>query len=349
MIVLNARFLTQKITGVQRYAIEMSKKLKEFDDSIVFVSPSNIIHNDIAEDLDVLKIGKLKGHLWEQIELPLFLRRNGSPLLVSLANTAPVFYRNKIVTVHDLAFERHPEWFSKKFSILYKILIPRVCRNSCKLITDSEHSKTEILELYKIPNGKVEVVHVAPSKIFKPYIEKKDCADKYILAVSSIDPRKNFRRLIEAFNLLENTEYKLMVVGGSNNLFSNDSCDDLEVANVEFLGYVSDEELVELYRRAYMFVYPSLYEGFGLPPIEAMACGCPVITSDVASLPEVCGDACIYVDPFSSEDIAKAMQTLLLDESLRCQLINKGRARGSFFSWEKSARQLLNIIKENAE
>ena len=348
MVCINARFLTQRITGTQRYAIEISTHINKYllSNEIFFLSPKNVLHSSLAAKLQVRTLGKLSGHLWEQMELPIFLKKKDNPLLVNLLNTGPLFYKNQVLTVHDLAFLRYPHWFSRKFYYFYRFLIPKLSKISRKIITVSEFSKKEIVSLLGIPSSKIEVVYNAVSNKFKydPHREKDDI----ILSVSSIDPRKNFIRLILAFKRLNLPQYKLLIVGSENKIFSNSEIRNLikEVPNVEFTGYVSDDELVKLYQKAKLFVYPSLYEGFGLPPLEAMACGTPVIVSNTASLPEVCGDAAYYVNPYDEKDIARGLETVLKDERLQKELTQKGLERVRMFSWEKSAAKLLGIIKK---
>lgn len=172
MLAVNSRFLTQQITGVQRFAIEISLRLKEIlKDDVFFVSPNNIIQYDIAEKLDVKIIGKHTGHLWEQWELPKWLKKHDSPLLLNLCNMAPLMYRNKISTIHDIAFVRFPQTFSKKFLWFYKIMIPRIVKSSIKIITVSEFSKQEIVDEYKIDQNMVSVVYNAVNDSFKPKIK----------------------------------------------------------------------------------------------------------------------------------------------------------------------------------
>ena len=346
MLVINSRFLTQNITGVQRFAIEISKRLKKlYPNNIEFVSPKNIIHKDLAKDLNVKVIGNKTGHLWEQIDLQLYLKQKNNPLLLNFANTAPLFYKNQIVTIHDLAFLRYPNWFSKKFYIYYRFLIPKIVKNGKKIITVSNFSKKEIISLLGIDEKKIEIIYNGISSNFNynPKIYKKN----YILAVSSLDPRKNFKNLILSFGKINLKNYKLVIVGSENKVFSNTEIKNLmkKIQNVEFTGYVSDKKLVKLYQEAKIFVYPSLYEGFGIPPLEAMASGTPVISSNVASLPEVCGDAAYYVNPYDVNDIAKGIETVLKDKKLQKELIQKGLERIKLYNWEKSANKLIKIIE----
>ena len=169
MLVVNSRFLTQDITGVQRFAIEISLRLKDLlKDNVLFVAPSNIIQFDVAEQLNVQTIGKHTGHLWEQWDLPKWLKQNGSPLLLNLCNLAPLRYNNKISTIHDVSFVRYPQTFSKKFLIFYRLMIPRIISSSKKVFTVSEFSKQEIIDVYGTDENRIEVIYNAVNQNFKP-------------------------------------------------------------------------------------------------------------------------------------------------------------------------------------
>jgi glycosyltransferase involved in cell wall biosynthesis len=347
-IYINARFLTQRITGVQRYAIEISIKLKKLYPDIRFIAPQYIIHKELAKDLEVNRYGKLKGHLWEQIYLPIYLKQNNNLLLLNLANTAPLFYGKQIVTIHDLAFLRNPQWFSKRFYYYYKFLIPKITQKALIIITVSNFIKREIMEILNVPESKIKVSYGAVPEGFSvmPTNVENKYGD-YILAVSSLDPRKNFKNLLLAFDKLALKNIKLVLVGSRNKIFSNQHLDRFSAKqNIIFTDYVPNEHLKYLYKNARLLVFPSLYEGFGLPPLEAMACGCPVVVSNVASLPEVCGDAAYYVDPYNIESIAQGMYEVLTDETLRQGLIQKGLERVKFFSWEKSAKEHIRIFED---
>lgn len=346
IIVVNARFLTQSITGVQRYAVEVCLELKKKSPTIKFVAPNNIIHHDIARELKAQTFGVSKGHLWEQIELPLYLIRKGKPLLLNLGNTAPLFYKNKVVTLYDLAFYHYPEWFSSVFSTYYRFLIPKILQSSKHVITDSEFIKNEIVEVYRVLPDDISVVYGAPASIFFSADSSRASNSPYILAVGSLDPRKNLVTLIKSFNSLELKGIRLIIVGQKNRVFSDESVEKLANENpfIEFTGYVTDDNLVKLYREAALFVYPTLYEGFGFPPLEAQACGCPLIASCVASLPEVCGDSALYCDPYNISDIADKLSMVLGDKLLQEKLRQKGFMNIKKFSWHISANAILKIV-----
>ncbi|WP_103610081.1 glycosyltransferase family 4 protein [Campylobacter concisus] len=346
MLIVNARFLTQNITGVQRYAIEISKQLKiQLGNEVLFVSPKNIIHNKIAEELEVCVVGKNRGHIWEQFDLPIYLTKNKSPLLLNLANTAPICYGNNIVTLHDIAFERFSENFNWKFGIFYRLLIPRIAKKAIKIITVSEFSKQEICDFYKIPSQKIYVIYNAVSNIFNQKV--KNYSEKYVLAVSSLNYQKNFHSLIRAFNMLDDNNIKLFLVGDINRNFADIGLlkDIQGNKNIVFKGRIDDDELISLYSNAVCFIYPSLYEGFGIPPLEAQACGCPVVCSNAASLPEVCGDSVIYFDPYSVKDMRDKILSVLNDEILQKELRTKGFNNIKRFSWKRSVEQVIEILR----
>lgn len=348
VLIVNARFLTQNITGVQRFAIEISMQLKKlYNKDIQFVSPKNIIHADLAKALDVKVIGTNTGHLWEQIDLPKYLKQNDYPLLLNLANTAPLFYKNKIVTVHDIAYERFPQTFDWKFRLFYKLVIPKIIKTSKHTFTVSEFSKHEIIEFYNTDETNISVVYNSVSNMFKNI--KFEYDDKYLLAVSSLNYQKNFHSLIKAFNLIEDKKIKLYLVGSINKNFADlELIKDVEEnPNIVFKGRVDDDELIKLYSNALAFVYPSLYEGFGIPPLEAQSCGTPVICSNTASLPEVGGkDSVLYIDPYDVNDIIEKIAKLIHDENLQKELVKKGFENIKRFSWEESAKNIIKIIEE---
>ena len=347
MLFVNARFLTQHITGVQRYAIEISKQLNfKLRDGVVFLSPKNIVHNEIARNLGVRVIGKNSGHIWEQLDLPVYIKREGGPLLLNLANTAPVFYKNKICVVHDIAYERFPQTFDWKFRLFYKFLIPKILKNSRKIMTVSKFSRNEISQLYGIQSDRIDIVYNSVNTTFKNI--RTENKEKYILAVSSLHYQKNFHSLIEAFDGLGDENIKLFLVGEINKNFTNLNL--LEKiknnTNIIFIGRVSDEELTRLYSNAICFVFPSFYEGFGIPPLEAQSCGCPVICSNAASLPEIYGDSVVYFNPYNVEDMRGKIQMVLNDENLQNELRAKGFENIKRFSWEESAQKIINLVNK---
>jgi glycosyltransferase involved in cell wall biosynthesis len=355
-IVINGRFLTQRITGVQRFALELVKvldKLLEIDDirlrfELVIMTPQNIINDINLKNIKVIPVGKLKGHLWEQFELP-FYSRHG--FLVNLCNTGPLLKRKQIVTIHDAAVYSRPEGFTKAFIYWYKLLFKILSLIAYRIVTVSQFSKKELLHYLRTKPNRIRVVsegweHIQEKHSDLNVFQKHNISPKkYILAVSSLNPNKNFQGIVKAIECLGDIGTDIVIAGGTNPKIFSSSNDSLP-NSVKYIGYVTDEELKALYEGAIGFIYPSFYEGFGLPPLEAMACGCPVIVSNIASLPEVCGDAALYVDPYNPKDIATKIRILLSDDNLREELSRKGLERAKLFSWEKCAKEIIKIIEE---
>lgn len=349
MIIINARFLTQPITGVQRFAIEISKELNKSDLDVVFVAPCNIIHQDLANELNVKCIGTFKGHLWEQISLPKYVLKNNA-LLVSLCNTAPCFISNQIVTIHDLCFKVHPEWFSKRFSTVYNFLIPRIAKKSLHIVTVSNTSKEEIINELSIPAKKISVIYNAVAPIFLKNHNLEDSNNhllkkKYLLTVSSHHPRKNFERMIEAFKSIENKDLFLFIVGNDNKHFANSPLTIESNPRIRFLSNIPDTDLISYYKHASLFVYPSLYEGFGIPIIEALSQQTPVCVSNIPVFKEVCGDHAVYFDPYSTLSIKNAIEYSLQNVDRFSAL--EYTSTITRFSWKSSASALYDLISKH--
>jgi len=347
MFVVNGRFLTQKQTGIQRYAFEMCNRLYDMGADFIVAIP-NEINPDYSIKFKTVKCGILPTHLWEQISLPRFLKKQGNPLLVSFSGSGPLNYNNQIMTIHDLSYERYPEWFSKGFVIFYKFAMPKVAHKAHAVITVSEFSKKEISHIFSISKDKIHVIPCAPahSESQKILAQTDSNTDKYILTVSSMDPRKNFIRLVEAFKRIEDKSIKLYIIGMQFKAFNTPDLKKLINENVVLPGYISDEELQQKYKDALFFIYPSLYEGFGIPPLEAMTYGCPVIDSDIPALRETSGDAALYVNPTDINDTTQKMNLLVKDSQLRESLREKGFEQIKKYSWEKSARKVLDLVKQ---
>ena len=288
-----------------------------------------------------MQFGNFNGHLWEQIDLVYFLKKHHNPILINFGGIGPIFYKNKITYLHDLAFKYYPETFTFLFQKTYNTLIPISVKNSLKTITVSNYVKEDIKKNININN--IEVVYAAHSNHFKNLNLKRE---KYILAVSSLDPRKNYNRILEAFHKLD-SDYKLIFVGAKSKAFSNINVNDNFINDrVIFTGYLEDSKLVDLYNKASIFIYASLFEGFGIPPLEAQACGCPCIVSNVTSLPEIYGDSVEYCDPFSVEDIRSKLSLLITDENKREALVRKGLENVKNYNWDTSVKRLKKIIDQ---
>lgn len=346
MIVINARFLTQELRGVQRFAEQICLALKQQRNDLVFVAPHDIKMSESAKALDVQCIGHNSGHLWEQVDLPLYLMRHGRPLLVSLSSTAPMFYANQIATHHDINYVRHPQSYSRMFRTVYRTVTPLLLWRLKSLLTVSNFSRSEIAGFYGYPEKRIFVVPNATSDVFRPGDEPAN-NPRYLLAVSSPSAHKNFNRMIQAFLTLRGHEdLQLHIVGAANEIFAAPELQRLACRDprIRFLGRLSDAELIEQYQGATAFVFPSLYEGFGIPPLEAQACGCPVLAANAASIPEVLQASALYFDPLDVSHMASAMERILTDVPLRQALRRRGLRNVERFSWEESARRVSQRI-----
>lgn len=350
MIVINARFLTQNMTGVQRYGVEISLRLKKMRADIVFVTPHDIVNTETATELEVNVIGTHTGHLWEQVDLPIWLKRHGNPLLVNFANTAPVFYKNKMVVLHDITFIRYPNTYSWKFRTFYKILIPLILKSSKHVISVSQFSVNEISNYYGYPQKKMSVVYSSMANDFKKIENEGLKGQKYFFAVSSVKENKNFLFAMKAFKeVCKHIDgLKFFIAGDlqSSNFGEIDIDSYRNDPAFTFLGRISDEDLISYYSNAIAFVFPSLYEGFGLPPLEGQACGCPAICANSCSLPEVYGDSVLYCDPHDVSSLEKCMEKMC-DEKVRKELIEKGYENIKKYGFDKSTKKMYDIIREN--
>ena len=366
-IYINGRFLTQPMTGVERYAYNICKAMARLRQPFTIVCPKAPIHQDYdVSDLTIVHYGIGNSHFWEQCVLPFFFIGKKDYLVLSFTGLGSILIRHKVMTVHDLSFLKNPSWYSRTYYWYYRFMTPLAVKTSQHILTVSEFSKSEILGFYSFLKAeKISVVYNAIDRqLFKPQTSDitPQTSVPFVLCVSSIDPRKNFVRLIEACQGL--TGAKLYIVGKYNRVFSQTSAltpqtsdispqpSDIspQPSNIQFLGRVSDDELVRLYNQAACFVFPSLYEGFGLPPLEAMACGCPVLVSDIPVEREVCGDAAQYFNPLDPTNILHTITQYLNNaDVIKEKMRQKGFENIKRFSWEKSAEILIQKLKEIEE
>lgn len=347
-IYINARFLLVRPTGVERYAYEMCRALYAEGADIILLCPKNGEVNE-AYDISgfrIVRFGICRSHLWEQLILPFFFIGKRKYILLCFTGLGSILVPKKIMTIHDLSFLENASWFSKTYYHYYKIMTPLAARTSEKIITVSKFSKSEILRFYPfLSDEKITVVYNAVDKEkFHPCrIEETSLSQPYFLAVSSLDPRKNFNRLTEAFAGINNCQLK--IVGGKNHVFGKESSNSHSCNNIEFLGRVTDEELKGLYSNAIAFIFPSLYEGFGLPPIEAMASETVVLASDIPVLREICGDSAIFFNPNDISAIRNACNSALtLTAEERKEMLLLGKKNLERFSWKLSAEKLLDTL-----
>jgi glycosyltransferase involved in cell wall biosynthesis len=276
---------------------------------------------------------------WYLVALPARARRNGMEVLHCPTQRAPV--RSSVplvVTVHDLAVLRHPKTFNRWTREYSRLALPRVARAARRLIAVSEFTKRELFELLDVPGEKVRVI---PNAVGEPFTSEGEAATgDYVLAVSTLEPRKNLPRLVEGYKRARLNGLPLLVAGAAG--WGGVRIDR---AGVRWLGAVGDEELARLYRGARCVAYVSLYEGFGLPVLEAMACGAPVVAARAGALEEVSGDAAVLVDPLDPDAIAAGLKEAL---DRREELRTRGLKRARAFHWRDVARETVAVYREAA-
>jgi glycosyltransferase involved in cell wall biosynthesis len=297
--------------------------------------------------------------VWTHVKVPIQSYRERLDLLHMPANVVPVFaHCPTIATILDTTVFRYPSYFPRWQRTYQRIFVPLTARRARKILTISEHSKRDIVDRFGIKPDKVTVTYLSALPAFQvlPNMAASEGVDKhgfgeFILTVGTLEPRKNTIGLLRAFALLRQQGHTCHLVHAGSRGWMFDAVLDEVVrlglsASVHFLGRVALGELVELYNTAKLFVYPSLYEGFGLPVLEAMACGCPVITSDRSSLPEIAGDAAVLIDPEDTTGLALAIKSLIEDRALAKDMQRRGLERAAEFSWERCAQQTLGVYRE---
>ncbi len=312
-IVVNARFLTQPLSGVQRYAIECSRQIKKIYPETIFLCPENILFNDIAEELDVQIIGRNKGHLWEQFDLPMYLAKQKYPPLLNLANTAPLLYSNNFITIHDLAFYHHPEWNSKLFSMWYNILIPRLAKRCRHIFTVSQTMRGEIIKYYNVSPVKISVTYngISQSMLDRKLINQVK-KEKIILSVGSFNIRKNHQNLVSAFIHSEiNDEYQLVIIGDKNKVFRESNLDESTLTdnNIKIYQGFSEQELINMYQKAEIVASLSVYEGFGIPLLEGLFYGCKIICSDIPVYRELYDKYACFCNPTDIKSVSETLNS----------------------------------------
>lgn len=355
--------LNRPLTGVGTYTYNLIKEISkilpqdsfyliDYTDQCIFYSINKINFGSFVKRFPK------KSYTW-QLYTQLKLRKNNLDLdIIHSPENASLFVKlqnqKKVVTVHDIIAYIYAEFGFTSFR--YKLTLKRTLRTADKIITDSYNTKKDLINYFDIPEQKINVIYLAADEKFKPLdsqkvspiLKKYGIFFPYILYVGGFMKHKNVPILLKAFCKLkkEGINHKLVFTGNSNKVINN-IIQKLGLQKyVMFIGYVEGEDLPALYNGADLFVYPSLYEGFGLPPLEAMACGCPVITSNTSSLPEVVGDAGIMFDPYDVDELSNVMLKVLSDNILRKDLIIKGLNRSKMFSWEKCAKDTVNVYYE---
>ncbi|HJP90529.1 MAG TPA: glycosyltransferase family 1 protein [Pyrinomonadaceae bacterium] len=344
-VALDGMPLASPLTGVGHYTSELAK-------SLALVSP-----NDQFELLSP-RPGLLNRRWWS-VGLPLHLARSSFDLFHGTNYEVPLWSRRpSVVTIHDLSLLLHPEAHEPRLVRRARWRLPLMTKAASKIITPSASVKKEICETLRVDADKVVVTPEAPRSVFARREDASDTRKRlgvqedFVLFVGTIEPRKNLHRLLDAFEQLLGTSSlsPQLVIAGGQGWLMDDFTATIKQKRLEdrvcLTGYLHDDDLCALYSSCRVFVYPSLYEGFGLPPLEAMACGAPVIVSRIPSITETVGTAARLVDPLDTSDLSRAMAELLSDEKMRKHLAEAGAEHVKKFTWEQTALKTLEVYRQ---
>jgi glycosyltransferase involved in cell wall biosynthesis len=350
-IAINGRFLTQRASGVQRFAIEAIKAIDALleRDYAALKGRVELLAPRKARDfqlknIPLRRVGFFSGYAWEQFEFPIHA---AGRLLLNLCMLGPLMARHQILVVHDATARALPENFSARFRAAYGFLLPRLCRRAELVVTVSDFSRREIGKWYGADIGKMPVCyeggdHITAVATDPAVLRRLDLVGrKFFLGVGVDSANKNIATVVAAFHKAELGDTVLVLTGGRDpKVFGQ--IKHIQSEGVRMVGFISDSELRTLYEHALALAFPSFYEGFGLPPLEAMTCGCPVIISEQPALSEVCGDAALRCRADDAAQIMQYMQALHGDPGLRARLVAAGKERARRFTWDSTARFLLD-------
>jgi len=365
---IDAQLLAQRESGVEGCVRSLVEALAQVDDENEYViythgdAPGLDLHGNPRLAVRVTALPcriRWVRILWQQMVLPRLLLRDRIDVLHAPAYVSPLGApRPVVVTMHDVIAAKFPEMCKRANAIHYGLMLPRVARKAARIIASSECTRRDIVARLHVPRQKVDVIHPGVSSEFRPIEASEKRAQVarrmqlprgFILFVGNLEPKKNLPTLIRAFARVKRKRgvEQRLVIGGRRGWKCRDVFEAVQEeglgGQVHFCGRVSDEDLAALYSMADLFVFPSLYEGFGLPPLEAMACGTPVVAGDAGSLPEVLGDAALLVRPESVSELAEAMHRALAEPSLRHDLRRKGMKRARMFDWARAARETVAV------
>lgn len=355
-LILNGRFFARPVTGVERLAIELTRAMRDLlrqaggPDVEVAVPPAVAGDEKIAmlgEPMPpVVAVGRRQGHAWEQTELSLV---RSDAWLLSLCNVGPMLRRRQAVVICDAQFVLHPESYSRAFRWWYRLLLSVLSRRAAAVFTISEFSKKQLEAHRLVPRGKAHVLRLGVDHLRQLTADPDTLARHglaprtYLLAIGSLARHKNLSTLIDAFIEADLPDVTLVIAGGGNaRVFQGTGL--RQAPNVRYTGRVTDGELKALYANALAFACPSLSEGFGFTPLEAMTTGCPVVATTGGAVPEVCGDAAIYADPHDRAAWRDAVRRILTDGALRDDLSRRALERAGMFLWRDTARQMMAVL-----
>ena len=356
-----------KKTGVEWYSYYLIQNLKKIDkENHYFLYTDKKLRGELANNPENFEEKVLTWpfkYLWTQVRLSaeMLLSTKKPDILFVPAHTLPLIHpQNSVITIHDVAFARFPELYSRKELIYHHWIMKFIRKAAKKIITISQFSKKEIIKFYKINPEKIKVIYLGINKsIYRPLKDKSQLEkilsqykvrQPFFLNIARWENKKNILGLIRAFKIFQekySSDFQLVLIGKEGYGFSQilEEVKKLDLEDkVHFVHWLSPEILVYFLNGATAFVFPSFYEGFGLPVLEAMACATPVIASQVSSLPEIAGKAALFVNPYQPEEIAQAMISIAKDENLAEELVNRGFDQIKKFSWEKCAQETLALL-----
>jgi glycosyltransferase involved in cell wall biosynthesis len=353
-VCINGRFLSQRGSGVQRFArqlvialdAELSDRVHPIRKWVLLVPPGAKALPQL-ENIAIRTVGSMRGHLWDQL---LRFSCNREDILVNLANSGPILRRRSIAIVHDAAVFRTPQNFTRAYRLFHQCLGRMLALRSV-IGTVSQFSRSELSEtlgidlarIFVVPNSCEHMRDVAPDHTV---LQKLGVTPgRFFLAIGSPVPNKNLRTAIEAFARLSTPEQRFVIVGAVDTAVFGQGLKDTP-SGVVLAGSIPDEQVTALLRHATALVFPSLYEGFGIPPLEAMLNHCPVIASNIPPVVEVCGEAVLYFDPSSVESLVQAFRRALNEPTLLRSLVDRGDTRAALYSWQRSAKLLMEAVEQ---
>jgi glycosyltransferase involved in cell wall biosynthesis len=354
-VYFNGRFLDRPVTGVERFAGEIIRAVDVLSSQadtathgmeFEIVRPRHGGGGERFPNIPTRAVGARRGHLWEQLDLP---HHAGDGILVNLCNTAPLFRTRNVTCVHDANVFLNPKSYAWPFRVAYQAVLPYVIQRSTRWITVSAYSAMQLARLGVsdrppsaiVGNGTEHFGRLQPNR---SRLAKIELPKPFVLAIGSRSRNKNVDLLLAISDALQAAGLSIVLVGETNpRVFSKSAA--IQQSNVLELGRVEDEDVAFLYSQALCFAFPSLYEGFGIPAIEAMACGCPVIAADSSALPEVLGDAALLCSPADPQAWQSAIVALAGDPDLRARLVQRGRERAGLYSWRAAALRLLQVVR----
>lgn len=336
-VAINGRFLLDSFGGVRRFATELTHHLAQSRDDVVLLAPASADTSRVA-GIPIEKVGRLAGPAWEQLELPRWLRRHGSPLLLNLANIAPVSYRRQITVLHDIAPAIRPQDFTFPFRVQWQLAVRYgMLRRGQRLVTVSHASQREIAERFGADPESIEVVYEGADSL--PLVPRQTPSDEggtRVVAFGRHGAAKNTRAVIDALALLpDSSDVVVEFVGNLDpELAPHAASRGVAPERIRWTGPVSDDELAAAFARADAFVWPSLHEGFGLPPLEAQRLGAPVLASDIPVNREILGDSARYFPPTQPQELASLLSEISGSADLKTTLSAASHANAERFTWD---------------